>query len=145
MAEYKTFKKEKNLYFLLSFAAYFVPFTVVTACLFPFVKSGTGSKIAMGLGLVVINAIPFLMGVFKAFFAHFPMLNVLAFVFIALGAFFTFEIFARYVEYFMWIELAAGIGSVASCIFWGKYRKYKQYSLSVAATVKSGAFKKRGE
>lgn len=140
MAKYKTFRKEKWLYFALAIIVYFLPFTVVTACLLPMVKAARGLKIAIGLGVTFINAIPFLMGVFKAFFAHFPMLNVLAVVFLMLAAFFTLDIFKSCVDKLLWIESAAAIGSVASCILWALHRKYARWCASVKATVKSGAF-----
>lgn len=140
MSKYITYKKEKILYFIFAIAAYFLPFIIVTACLLPIVKVATGVKVAIGLGVLVINAIPFLMGVFKAFFAHFPMVNILAIVFIALAAFFMMDVFNACAEKLLWIELAAAIGSVVSCILWGQYRKYKGYNASMKATLKSGAF-----
>lgn len=77
MSKYKTFTKEKWLYFAFSIITYFLPFIIVSACLLPIVKEATGLKIAMGLGIMLINAIPFLMGIFKAFFAHFPICDKL--------------------------------------------------------------------
>lgn len=141
MSNYKTYIKEKWLYFAFSIVAYFLPFVIVTACLLPMVKAAEGFKIAIGLVIVVINAIPFLMGVFKAFFAHFPMFNLLSVVFLMLAAFFTFEVFANYMHIFCWIELAAALGSVISCILWGQHRKYADYNRTMKATIKSGAFK----
>lgn len=140
MAKYKTFAKEKRLYFALALIAYFLPFTVVTACLLPMVKAAQGLKIAMGLGITFINAIPFLMGVFKSFFAHFPMLNVLAVFFLMLAAFFTLDVFRSCVDKLLWIESAAVIGSAASCVLWALHRKYAKWNESVKATLKSGAF-----
>lgn len=140
MAKYKTFRKEKWLFFLFSIIAYFLPFVVVTACLFPMLKAAKGLKIAMGLGIVFINAIPFLMGVFKAFFAHFPFLNVLAIVFLFLAVFFTADTFKSSVDKLLWIEGSAAVGSIASCILWGFHLKYKRWCESIKANVKSGAF-----
>ncbi|MDE6597605.1 MAG: hypothetical protein K2K60_03090 [Clostridia bacterium] len=140
MSKYRTFTKEKWLYFILSVIAYFAPFIIVTACLLPFIKAADGFKIAMGLGIVFINAIPFLMGIFRAFFAHFPMFNMLALVFLILAAFFTLDVFRTYVDRFLWIETAAALGSIVSCVFWTKYRKYAKWQQSVKANVKSGAF-----
>lgn len=140
MANYKTFKKEKWLYFIFSVLAYFLPFIIVTAALFPMMKTASGLKVAMGMGIVIINAIPFLMGIFKAFFAHFPMLNILAIVFLLLAMFFTLDVFKNYVDKFLWIETAAAVGSVVSCILWAKYRKYSKWHESVKANVRSGAF-----
>lgn len=140
MAKYKTFRKEKWIYLALSITFYFLPFIVVTACLLPMVRTASGLKIAMGLGIVFINAIPFFMGIFKSFFAHFPMLNVLALVFLCLAAFFSLEVFKNCVDKLLWIEGSAALGSLISCILWGKYLKYKKWSESVKATVNSGAF-----
>lgn len=137
---YKTFKKEKWLYFGLSIVAYFLPFIVVTAVFFPMIEAATGFKFALGLGVVLINTIPFLMGVYRSFFAHFPMLNMLAIVFLLLAVFFTMEIFQYYVQVFCWIEGAAALGSIASCILWGKFRKYSHWHESIKANVRSGAF-----
>ena len=141
MKNYKTFFKQKWLFFALSVVFYFVPFIVVTGCLLPFTEAASGLKWAIGLGVVLINAIPFLMGVFRSFFAHFPMLNILSFVFLALAAFFMLDYFRYYVEIFLWIELAAAIGSVAACICWAQFRKFTTWRESVKANVRSGAFK----
>ena len=138
--KYKTFRKEKWLYFALSLAIYFVPFIVTTACLLPLVKAATGFKFAIGLAVVFINAIPFLTGVFKAFFAHFPMLNMIAIIYLFIAGFFALDVFMKSRETFLWIELAAAQGSVISCILWGQYLKYKDYNKTMKATVKSGAF-----
>lgn len=145
MAKYKTYAKEKWLYFVFSLIAYFLPFVIVTACLMPLIQTSQGLKIAMGMGIVLINAIPFLMGVFRAVFAHFPMLNVLAVVFIFLAAFFTLDVFKSCVDKLLWIETAAAGGSILSCIFWGKHRKYTKWRESVRANVRSGAFVMREE
>lgn len=140
MSNYKTYKKEKYLYFWLAIAAYFVPFIVVTSVFLPMVEAASGFKVALGLEIVIINTIPFLMGFFKSFFAHFPMVNILALAFLALAAFFTLDVFKNYVEIFLWIETAAAVGSVISCILWWQYRKYKGYNASMKATLNSGAF-----
>lgn len=87
MSGYKSYRKEKWLYFVFCVLAYFLPFIIVTSVFFPMIEAAKGFKIAIGLGVVFINAIPFLMGIFRAFFAHFPMFNMLAVVFVALAAF----------------------------------------------------------
>ena len=138
---YRTFKKEKWIFFALAIVVYFLPFIIVTACTFPFIyKADAGYKTALGILIVIINALPFLCGVFKSFLAHFPMLNLFAIGFGILGTLFTFNIFAEYMDKFLWIELAAALGSVVSCIFWGLHRKYAKYAQSVKATVLIGAF-----
>ncbi len=140
MSDVKTYKKEKYIYFALSVVFYFLPFTVTAACLLPFVKAAEGFKIALGLGVVIINAIPFLVGVFRWFFSHFPMLNFVSLLFLALEAFFRMEVFRTYADTFLWIELAAGAGSIASCILWAKYLKYASYNKTMKAALGSGAF-----
>lgn len=140
MAKYRTYTKEKWLYFAFSIVAYFLPFVIVTACLLPLIDTSGGFKMAMGLGIVLINAVPFLMGIFRSFFAHFPMLNMLAIIFLVLAAFFTLDIFQACVDKLLWIELAAGLGSAISCVLWAKHRKYSEYQKTMKATVKSGAF-----
>ncbi len=140
MSKYRTFTKEKWLYFIFSLLIYFLPFIIVTACLLPMIKAAKGFKLAIGLGIVIINAVPFLMGFFKSFFAHFPMVNILAIMFLFLAAFFTLDVFRTYVDKFLWIESAAAIGSIVSCVLWSKYRKYSKWHDSVKATVRSGAF-----
>jgi len=76
MSGYKSYRKEKWLYFVFCVLAYFLPFIIVTSVFFPMIEAAKGFKIAIGLGIVFINAIPFLMGIFRAFFAHFPMFNI---------------------------------------------------------------------
>ncbi len=146
MADYKTYAKEKRLYFAFSVIAYFLPFITVTACLMPLMKkSDDGLKVAVGLAIIFINALPFLQGVLEHIFSHFPMINTFALIYVCISAFFTFDIFQRYCAYFNWIELSAVIGSFISCILWAKYRKYADYNRTMKATVKSGAFIMKGE
>lgn len=143
---YKTFKKEKWLFFVLAIVVYFVPFVAVTTSMFPFMtKADKGYKWALGTLILIINALPFFMGILKSFLAHFPMLNIFALGFCVLGALFTFDIFVEYMDKFLWIELTATLGSAVSCIFWGLHRKFARYSESVKANVLSGAFKLKTE
>lgn len=145
MTGYKTFNKEKRIYFVLAIIVYFLPFTVVAACLLPFLKAAEGVKVAAGFAIAAVNAIPFLAGVFKSFYAHFPMMNIMAVVFLLLAAFFKTDAFNGFADKLCWIELCAAVGSVASCILWTKYRKYAGYSKTMKATVKSGAFVMKGD
>lgn len=145
MVNYKTFFKEKWVYFALSIAVYFLPFIITAACTLPMVKTAQGLKVAMGLGIIFINAIPFIFGLIKTFFAHFPMLNLLAIVFLFLAAFFTMDVFKTCVDKLLWIESAAAVGSLLSCVCWGKYRKYSKWRESVKANVRSGAFVMKNE
>lgn len=138
MTNYKTYRKERYLFFWLSVASYFMPYVVVTACLLPFIKTGVGMKWGMGLAVVALNALPFLGGIWKGFRAHFPFVNLLALVFVVLAGFFTLEIFQDYVTAFLWIELSAAVGSLAACVFWHFHRKYKRKAQTVGDIVKSG-------
>ena len=117
----------------------------VTACLVPRTKAAKGTKWAIGIVGVLINAVPYLRGALRMFFSHFPMANILAFVFIALAAFFRLDFFQYYADIFLWIEFAAALGSIVSCFCWTKYKKYAHWRESVKANVKSGAFTMKEE
>ena len=145
MSEYKSWRKEKWLCFVLSIACYFVPFVIVTAVLLPMTEISTGTKWGIGMAIVLINSLFFFWGAFHSFMAHFPMLNIPAFLFLALDSFFTLEIFREYVGIFRWIELSAVLGSIAACILWQKFRKYSDWSESVKAISRSGMLKGAGK
>lgn len=137
---YRTYKKEKWTCLLLSIVTYFLPFIVVSSIFFPIITVPKGFKFALGFGVLVINTVPFLMGVCRSFFAHFPMFNIIAVVFMCLAVFFTMDIFQYYVEVFCWIEGAAAAGSILSCVFWAEFKKYSDWRQSNKANIKSGAF-----
>lgn len=142
----KSFKKEKWLFFALALVAYFVPYIIVIACLFPMMhKADTGYKVALGVVLVIVNAIPLILGIFKSILAHYPMLYGLMFAggICFLGAVFKFDIFAEYTSKFLWIEFTVALSALASFIFWIFHRKYARYSETVKAAKKSGAFQMR--
>lgn len=139
---YRTFKKEKWLFFALSIFVYFVPFIIVTACMFPLMhKADAGYRWALGIVMLILHAAPFVVGIIRSILAHFPMLDTIAIAFCLLGAFFNFEIFADYTSKFLWVEGVAAISSIISCVLWGLHRKYARYAESIKANVKSGAFK----
>lgn len=138
MSNYKTYKKQRFLFFWLSIAVYFLPYIIVTACLLPLVKTDVGAKAGIGLAVIALNALPFLAGIFKGFRAHFPFVNLIAFVFVLLAAFFLSELFKNYVYTFLWIELAALLGSIAACVLWHFHRKYKRKAQTVGDVLKSG-------
>lgn len=140
MAKYRTFTKEKWLYFAFSIVAYFLPFTIVTAFLLPIMKAAKGLKIAIGMAVIFINALPFLQGLLEFLFSHYPMINTFALIYICISSFFSLDIFQTYRFYFNWIELSAVIGSIISTVLWAKYRKYSHYQKTMKANVKSGAF-----
>lgn len=138
MAKYKTYRKQRYIFFWLSIVVYFLPYIIVTACLLPFVKTDEGVKWGIGLAVCALNAVPFVSGVLKGFRAHFPFVNLMAFIFLFLAAFFLSEVFQNYVYTFLWIELAAVIGSGAACVLWHYHRKYKRKSQTIGDVAKSG-------
>ena len=129
---YKTYKMKRYIFFWLTLIVYFVPYIVATACLLPFMKATEGTKWAIGLTVALLNALPFVMGIFRKIFAHVPFINVLAIVFVALAMFFTLETFHSYVYTFMTIESAALAGSVVSCVLWHFHMKYKRKAQTVS-------------
>lgn len=145
MTTYKTYKKERYLFFWLSLVAYFLPYIVTTACLLPMMRAAQGVKWGIGLAVVALNAIPFLTGIFKGFRAHFPFVNLLAFVFVLLAGFFCLELFHNYVYTFLTIEAVALEGSVAACVLWHFHRKYKRKAQTVGDVLKSGILEQREE
>lgn len=142
MAKYKTYRKQRYLFFWLSIVVYFLPYIIVTASLLPFVKTDEGVKWGIGLAVCALNAVPFVSGVFKGFRAHFPFVNLMAIIFLFLAAFFLSEVFQNYVYTFLWIELAAVIGSGAACVLWHYHRKYKGINETYRANKKIGMIQK---
>ena len=140
--KYKNYCIKRYLFFWLSIAVYFIPYIIVAACLLPFVKTGEGAKWGIGLGIAAINAVPFLGGIFRGFRAHFPFVNLIAFLFLFLAAFFMTDLFQNYVYSFLWIELAAMLGSVGACILWHYHRKYKGINETYRANKKIGMIQK---
>ena len=135
---YKTYKKQRYLFFWLTLIVYFVPYIVATACLLPFMKAAEGTKWAIGMTVVFLNALPFVVGILRKIFAHVPFINGLAIVFVALAMCFTLDIFHSYVYTFMTIESVALAGSLLACVFWHFHRKYKRQAQTVKTVIKSG-------
>lgn len=140
--KYKSYRKQRYLFFWASIVVYFVPYLIATACLLPVMKATQGEKWAIGLAVMALNAIPFLTGIFKGFRAHFPFVNVIAFVFVILAAFFLSDIFQKYVYTFLTIESIALAGSIAACVLWFFHRKYKRKAQTVSDVLKSGLLDK---
>lgn len=138
MAKYKTYKKERYLFFWLSILAYFVPYVVVTACLLPMMKTATGMKWGIGMGVVFLNALPFVFGIFRKFRNGFPFFSFVPFLYLGLNGFFAMQVFQRYRAIFNWIELAFAVGLLVSCVFWYLHRKYKRKAQTVHDVLKSG-------
>ncbi len=135
---YKTYRKQRYLLFWLSVLVYFVPYIVATSCLLPVMRTDTGMKCGIGLAVIALNALPFLGGLFRGVLAHFPFINVLAIVFMALAAFFTLDLFSNYVYTFLTIEGTAAAGSIAACVLWHYHMKYKRKSQTISDIAKSG-------
>lgn len=134
----KTYRKQRYFFFWLSVLVYFVPYIVATSCLLPIIRTDTGIKCGIGLAVIALNAIPFLGGILKGVRAHFPFVNLLAVVFVLLAAFFLTDVFRNYVYTFLWIELAAMLGSIAACVFWYFHKKYKRKAHTINDVLKSG-------
>lgn len=128
MSVLKGYRVKRFVFFWTSIAAYFLPFIIVTASLLPLMKAGTGQKFAIGMAVLLVNALPFIGGIFRGILAHFPFINVLSVAFIALAFFFTAEVFQNYVYTFFFIELSAALGSVVACVLWSAHLKYKRKS-----------------
>lgn len=142
MPKYKNYRKQRYLFFWLAIIIYFVPYLIATACLLPLMKAAQGQKWAIGLTVFALNTVPFLTGIFKGFRAHFPFVNLLALVFVALAGFFCLDLFHNYVYTFLTIEAVALAGSVGACIMWHFHRKYKRKSHTVNDVIKSGILNK---
>lgn len=135
---YKTYKKQRYLFFWAALLVYFVPYISVTAALLPFMKINEGARVGIGIVVVAINVMPFVGGIMKGFRAHFPFFNTTAFLFVMLSSFFTLDAFSNYVYTFTTIECTAFIGCILSCLFWGLYLKYKRKAQTVSTVIKSG-------
>ena len=55
---YKTYKKQRFLFFWLAIVVYFLPYVIATACLLPLMKAGQGQKWAIGIGVIALNTLP---------------------------------------------------------------------------------------
>lgn len=141
MSEPKTirsYRAAKWTCLAVSVLAYFLPFIVVAACLIPGMQTeakDAGQLWAVGIAIIILNSLPFIGGCLRHITAHFPMMNFLSFFFLLLYGFFTLQLFREYVYKFCWIEFAALVGSVVSCVFWHFYRKNKR-KLEIAKTNK---------
>ena len=142
MTTYKTYRKERYLFFWMSLVAYFLPYVVTTACLLPMMRAAQGVKWGIGLAVVALNAIPFLTGIFKGFRARFPFVNMLAFVFVLLAGFFCLDLFHNDVYTFLAIETVELAGRIAECVLWHFHRKYKRKAQTVGDVLKSGLLAK---
>lgn len=135
---YKDYRTQRYFFFWLSVVAYFLPYILTTCALLPLMSEAKAVKWGVGAIVLFVNAMPFVKGIFRAIFAHFPFINGLAFAFICLAFFFTANVFQRYVHTFLFIELAAVLGSFAACVFWHFHRKYKKYNQTFVANKKIG-------
>lgn len=139
---YKSYQKERYLFFWLSIVVYFLPYLIATAATLPTMRATQGAKWGIGLAVMALNAIPFLTGIFKGFRARFPFVNLIAFVFVILAAFFLSDLFHKYVYTFLTIESVALAGSIGACVLWHFHRKYKRKAQTVSDVVKSGILDK---
>ncbi|MGN0807992.1 MAG: hypothetical protein ACI4MN_06070 [Candidatus Coproplasma sp.] len=141
MPKYKTFKKEKWVFLILSVFIYFVPFIVVTACLFPLMnKADAGYRWALGIVLVLMRVVPFILRSLHSAVAHCPMLDLTSLVLFLVALSFRFDIFADYQDKFLIILGVSVASSIISTVFWFLYKKYAAYHTSIKAAKKSGMF-----
>ncbi len=133
-----TYKKQRYLFFWLAGAAYFLPYIIATACLLPFMETPTGMKWSIGLVVALVNALPFIGGVFRVLFAHTPFINLPALLFVALAGFFMLPLFRDFVYTFLVIESCAAGGGILATVFWALHTKYKTKAETVKTVLKSG-------
>lgn len=134
----KTYKAQRYLFFWLSAAFYFLPYIIATACLLPFMEAATGMKWSIGLVVALVNALPFIGGVFRVLFAHTPFINLPALLFVALAGFFMLPLFRDFVYTFLVIESCAAGGGILATVFWALHNKYKTKAETVRTVLKSG-------
>ena len=139
----KTYNTQRYLFFWLSAVFYFLPYVIATACLLPFMEAATGMKWSIGLVVALVNALPFIGGVFRVLFSHTPFINMYAIIFMSLAAFFTLPIFSTFVYTFLVIEGCAALGSIMATVFWFLHRKYKTKAETVRTVLKSGVLEAR--
>ena len=135
---YKTYSKQRYIFFWLSVIVYFVPYIVATAFLIPPMSAARSMKWSIGLSVVLLNTLPFIGGMFRRILSHFPFVNLPAILFVLLAGFFLLDIFRSYVYTFLTIEATAAAGSVAACFMWHLHRKYKRQARTVKTVIKSG-------
>lgn len=125
MADLRTCKRQKRLYFILSLAAFFGPCIGAVAAFFPFFDYATGYKVAIGFVLVLLHTSILAGGIWGNIRAHFPMLSPLPFIICILYGFFTIDFFHRFVNALIIIEAIIACGMIISAVFWSKYSKAK--------------------
>lgn len=146
MSALKYYKKRKYLFFALTFIAYFAPLIVSVSCFFPFMRyKSEGVKITCGLVLVIANTLPFLTGILKHFFAHYPFLNVVAIAFCFLAFIFNSNALKNYTYSLIIIEICSTAGSIIACIFWSRYLSYAGQVKIEKTNKKSEKIEKREE
>lgn len=138
MTAYKTYKKQKYTYLVLSVIAFFAPLVTAIGVFFPSFEYSTGAKAAIGCIIILLHTSVFAAGIWNNIRIHYPMLSPLPLLFCLLYGFFTLDFFEKFVIPLAIIELIALFGEILSAIFWIKFRKYSRYSDSVKAISQSG-------
>lgn len=140
---YETYGPKKWMFLAMTYIIYFVPMIVVVSVFFPMMKFKSESlKVASGMLLVLLNTIPFIMGILRKFFAHFPFLNIVAIALCGLCLFFTSDTFKNYNYTILTIEAVASVSSIASCWCYYQYMKYKEKDKTIKTLLQSGALDK---
>ncbi len=113
----KTYAKKWIIYSVLTYVAYFAPYVVAVLCLLPVLTESTGTKLLIGGVLIVINLLPFVFGLLRNLFNKRPFTNFLSVLIVLAWAFFSLEIFQRYVFSVVIIEVCAFVGGEAANTF----------------------------
>ena len=141
MSDFKTYKKQKRVYFCFAIMAYLIPLIVAISCFFPFFDYNIGYKVAFGFVIALVHMTVFGAGLWHSVRAHYPMLSPLPFLIIMMYTLCAFDFFQKFVHALIVIEIIAAAGMILSAVFWTKYRKYKRFADSVKAVVSSGIIK----
>lgn len=146
MPKHNTFKKEKWIFFILTVFIYFVPFIVVTACLFPMMKKAdAGYRWALGIILVLMRVIPFVLRSLHSLVAHCPMLDLTSIVLFVVAFLFRFEIFADYQDKFLIILAVSALSSIISTVLWFLFKYFNKQAGIIKTVDKSGIIVMKNE
>lgn len=146
MPKFNPFREKKWVLFILSVFIYFVPFIVVTACLFPMMKKAdVGYRLALGIVLVLMRVVPFILRSLHSLVAHCPMLDLTSIVLFFVAISFRFGIFADYQDKFLIILGVSALSSIVSSVLWFLFKKYNKSTGEYKTMRDSGMFVMKDE
>ena len=135
---YRTYKKERYIFFWMTIIVYFVPVIAVTASLLPMVVASQGTKWGVGCTVMLLYSLVFVRGFLYKLLVHFPFFNGWAAAGILISSFFTLDFLSKYRFTFMWIMGTMFVSGFAACVLWIFHNKYKRAAQTVKTVVKSG-------